>query len=295
MDSVGSGDIDGFGRNLLNVLGVNTIQAAMAALSTRCNGTGKPNFSGLALGDYIDGIDLSAIPAENSGTAGQPWNDTYKNNRIVIAGFNTYKGMGDAENAKNHILFTFRDIPLNKCMNSSNDNTGGYRESELRAFLEGMYGNGTGDKSGVTTAAFMNALKAQIGNYLYSIRKLHSTKSSNVWSTYTVWLPSEIEVFGVPCYGDEGVYMPAITSPTIAARVGGITPIQIPLYQKSFVYRTKRYNGSKQLWWLQTPYSSAAGFFAYVNYNGYSNNLTAASVGGCAPDSVKCNMVDRYG
>jgi hypothetical protein len=50
------------GRNLLTVLGVQSIQAAMDALSVRCNGTGTPNFRGLMIGDYIDGIDLSAIP-----------------------------------------------------------------------------------------------------------------------------------------------------------------------------------------------------------------------------------------
>jgi hypothetical protein len=53
----------------------------MAALRTLCNGTGVPDFSKLRIGDYLDGIDLSAIPAENGGTVGQAWNDMYKNNR----------------------------------------------------------------------------------------------------------------------------------------------------------------------------------------------------------------------
>jgi hypothetical protein len=41
------------GCNLLTVLGVQSIQAAMDALSVRCNGTGTPNFRGLMIGDYI--------------------------------------------------------------------------------------------------------------------------------------------------------------------------------------------------------------------------------------------------
>jgi hypothetical protein len=69
----------------------------MAALRARCNGTGVPDFSGLQIGDYLDGIDLSAIPAGNGGTAGQPWNNTYKNNRITLSAFNPYKGAGDTE------------------------------------------------------------------------------------------------------------------------------------------------------------------------------------------------------
>jgi hypothetical protein len=59
--------VDGMGRNLLSVLGIGSIQSAMAALRVRCNGTGVPNFRGLMIGDYIDGIDLSAISAENGG------------------------------------------------------------------------------------------------------------------------------------------------------------------------------------------------------------------------------------
>jgi hypothetical protein len=291
---LGGGDnlaemVEGYGRDLLEVLGVATIPEAFAEIRRRCNNsgeiddTGVPDFTGIRIGDYIDGIDLSAVPAENSGSAGQAWNDTYRNNRIVVSGFNTYKGMGDTENTKNHVLFTFRNCPLTKRMNASNDNAGGYAASELRAFLEGTNGNGTGDKSGVTTAAFMNALKAQIGDYLYTIRKYHSTKSASGWANYTVWLPSEIEMFGVPVYGDEGVYMAAITSPSIAARANGITPVHIPLYQKSYVYRVKRSNGSRQWHWLQTPYAAAASGFCNVSNYGIANYTSASSVGGCAP------------
>jgi hypothetical protein len=281
--------VEGYGRNLLEVLGVETIAEAMAEIHRRCNNSGEidatgiPDFRGICIGDYVDGIDLSAIPAENGGTAGQAWNDTYKNNRILVSGFNTYKNMGDTENSKNHILFTFRHIPIKKRVNSGNDNTGGYTASELRAFLEGTAGNGTGDKSSVTTAAFMNALKAQTGDYLYTIRKAHSTKSGSSWASYTVFPPSEIEVFGVPTYGDEGVYMAAITSPSIAARAGWITPIHIPLYQKAFVYRIKSYNGSRDWWWEQTHYAAAASSFCFVDNYGNSSNSNAGSVGGCAP------------
>jgi hypothetical protein len=118
----------------------------MAALRALCNGTGTPDFSKLQTGDYLDGIDLSAIPAENGGTAGQAWNNTYKNNRIVISAFNPYKGVGDTEVTKNHIRFDFANVPLLKRMNPSNDNIGGYRATEIRAFLEG-----------VTTAVFLRA------------------------------------------------------------------------------------------------------------------------------------------
>jgi hypothetical protein len=168
-------------------------------------------------------------------------------------------------------------------MNASNTNAGGYIASDLRAFLEGVNGNGTGDKSGVTTAAFMNALKAQIGEVLYTIRKLHSDKSGNAWADYTVFPPSELEVFGFPAYGSEGVYMPAITSPAIDARVGAVTSVQFPIFAQSYKYRIKRYNGSRYTWWLQTPYSQSAANFCYVNSNGNPSNNVASGVYGCAP------------
>jgi hypothetical protein len=287
--------VDGVGRDLRLVFGIVSTDPAvyipqiMAEIQRRCNNSsqidssGIPDFTGIEIGDYIDGLDLSAIPAENGGTAGQAWNNTYKNNRIVVSGFNTYKNMGSLTNTKNHVLFTFRNIPLKKRMNASNDNAGGYRASELRAFLEGTAGNGTGDMSGVTTAAFLNALKSKIGNYLYTVNKDHSTKSGSAWANYTVWPVSEIEMFGVPVFGDEGVYMVAITSPTIAARASQITPIHIPLYQKSYVYRVKLYNGSKDNHWLQTPYAAGATYFVCVYNTGMVNGNGASGVCGVAP------------
>jgi hypothetical protein len=278
------------GRNLLEVLGAATPAEAMAILHERCNNgvsaaNGEPDFSGLQIGDYIDGIDLSAIPAENGGDAGQVWDDTYKNNRIAISGFNTYLDAGDQGNGnvKNHILWTFENIPLRKKMNETHTNSGGYKASDLRVFLEGANGDGTGDKSGVTTAAFMNALKAQLGNYLYTIRKLHSIKSNNEWASYTVWTPSELEVFGCPHYGDEGVYLVADTATANATRAGSNTNVQFPIFASSYKHRIKRYNGARIWWWELTPYSGSATSFCDVNSTGNANSYLASSVGCCAP------------
>jgi hypothetical protein len=156
------------------------------------------------IGDYLDGLNLSAIHAENEDTVGQAWNAAYKNNRIVLSGFNTYKQTGDTEVTKNHLLFTFRNIPLKKRMNLTTDNTGGYAASEIRAFLEGTNGDGTGDYAGataVTTAAFLNALKAQIGDYILPVRRRLSIKpsseNSSAWLTCSLFLASEHEIFGV--------------------------------------------------------------------------------------------------
>jgi hypothetical protein len=268
--------VDGVGRNLLDVLGVGSIQAAMAALRTRCNGTGTPNFRGLMIGDYLDGLDLSAIPDENDGTAGQAWNASYLNNRIVLSGFNTYKGSGDTMVAKNHLLFTFRNIPLRKRMNPTNDNIGGYAATELRAFLEGVNGDGTGNYAGstsVTTAAFLNALKAQIGDYILPVRRMLSTRPSSgsdmAWRTCSLFLPSEHEIFGGSAWGDPS-YDDGLK-------------VQFPIYQKAATYRCKKYNESRNWYWECSPTPGSEAYFCYVYTGSFAHYGGASTVGGCAP------------
>jgi hypothetical protein len=268
--------VDGMGRDLLKALGVSTIAQAMAALRTRCNGTGLPDFSGLMVGDYLDGIDLSAIPAENDGTPGQIWIANYRNNRIVLSGFNTYKQTGDAETSKNHLLFTFRNIPLKKRMNPTNDNTGGYAASEIRAFLEGANGDGTGDYAGtttVTTGAFLNALKAQIGDYILPVRRLLSLRPSSggtyAWLTCSLFLPSEHEIFGESACGDPS-YDDGLK-------------VQFPIYQKASTYRCKRYNGNRDWYWECSPRYTSGADFARVHINSVASYNLASAVGGCAP------------
>jgi hypothetical protein len=78
----------------------------------------------------------------------------------VISAFNPYKGVGDTEVTKNHVRFEFANVPMRKRMNPSNDNMGGYPTTEIRTFLEEVNGDGSGGKDGVTTAAFLNALRA---------------------------------------------------------------------------------------------------------------------------------------
>jgi hypothetical protein len=263
------------GRDLMSVLGVSTIAQAMAALRALCNGTGTPDFSKLMVGDYLDGIDLSAVPAENGGTAGQAWNNTYKNNRVVISAFNPYKGVGDTEVTKNHIRFDFANVPLRKRMNPANDNTGGYKATELRAFLEGVNGDGTGDYAGattVTTGAFLNALKGQIGSYILPVRRLLSIKPATegwAWMTCSLWLPGENEVFGANAWGESGY--------------GDGQKLHIPLYRDSYAYRIKRNNGSRDWWWLSSPYSASAAYLCYATIIGYASTAAASAVGGCAP------------
>jgi hypothetical protein len=272
--------VDGLGRNLLEVLGVSTIPEAMAELRRRCNNNGEidstkiPDFRGLMIGDYLDGIDFSGITPPTSAQApnGGPavWNDTYKNNRLVIAGFNTYKQAGDTENTDNHVLFVFRDVLWQQRQRSTNDNAGGYTNSasEIRAYLEGANGDGNGTFAIKLEECLNGGVLPPGGKYLYTIRKYNSTKNAAAWNSFTVFLPTEIEVFGVQALGDE-------LSPDYAQ-----LNVHFPLYQKSTAYRCKRYNGARAWHWLSTPRSSNSTHFCYVSYNGYAGNSLASITGG---------------
>jgi hypothetical protein len=154
-------------------------------------------------------------------------------------------------------------------MNSSDVSAGGYAATEVRAFLEGVNGDGTGDKSGVTTAAFLKALKGQIGDHILPVSRLLSTKAHWGWLTCSLWLPSENEIFGVSAWGEAGY--------------GDGQNLHIPLYRDSYAYRIKRYNGSRDMYWLNTPHSGSAVNFCGSNGNGQVNYGAASSVYGCAP------------
>ena len=277
-----SGYIPGKGRNLLTVLGVSNIAQAMAALRTLCNGAGTPDFSKLQIGDYLDGIDLSGIAASVANTAGQAWNATYKNNRIVISAFNPYKGVGDTEVTTNHIQFDFANVPLRARMNPSNINAGGYHVSEMRVFLDGLNGDGTGDfaypsqapENPVVAGAFLAALTAQIGDYIIPVRKLLDESifegtQTWAWRTYRLFLHSENDVFGANAWGRAGY--------------GDGQKLHAPLYRDSYAHRIKRYNGSRDWWWLNSPYSGSAAYFCHASDNGLASTGYASAVGGCAP------------
>jgi hypothetical protein len=244
------------GRNLLTVLGVTTVAEAMEVLHERCNGEGVADFSGLMIGDYLD------LPSLTVDGTTYTWNATYQNLRIVISGFNHYIHCGDTENTKNHILWTFKNVVLQRQMNSSDTNTGGYNASAMKTYLDGVFALGLGSALGSS-------------DYLYTISRAISKKGSTEWVRNTVFLPTEVEVFGVATYGDD--------------QNAWNTNIQYPIYRDSSYYRCKKYNGSRAWWWEATPDASNSTDFCDVGRSGYSNGSNASnSNGGVAPAFCTC-------
>ena len=244
------------GRNLLTVLGVTTVAEAMEVLHERCNGKGVADFSGLMIGDYLD------LPSLTVGGTTYTWNATYQNLRIVISGFNHYIHCGDTENTKNHILWTFKNVVLQRQMNSSDTNTGGYNASAMKTYLDGVFALGLGSALGSR-------------DYLYTIRRAISKKVYTEWVRNTVFLPTEVEVFGVATYGDD--------------QNEWNSNIQYPIYRDSSYYRCKKYNGSRAWWWEATPHASNSTDFCNVSHSGKSGASTASySSGGVAPAFCTC-------
>jgi hypothetical protein len=230
--------------DLLTVLGVSSISAAISALRTRCTNN---NFSNLALGMYLDLPNFTV-----NGT-------NYSTQRIVIAGFNTFKNI-NGYNAANHIVFAFKNIVGLHTMNLSDTNTGGYPATSMRTFLEdGDFG-------------FLAGIINSIGNYVYSVNRLISTKGAFSWNSNKVWLPTENEVFGSIIYSE----------PNASSSSYSYMPI-IPLYNSFPAYRKKTRDGSTYYWWLASPNASYSHYFCFVYTSGMPNLNSASSSYGVSP------------
>jgi len=253
--------VEDAGRNLLDVLGVGTIPDAMETLRQRC---ASADFSDIEIGDYIDGLSLNGIHTlPPDGTAPQAWNNTYKNNRIVVAGFNTF---GSANNARNYVVFVFRNIICTSKINFANNNMSGYNASDLKVWMGTAY-NISGDYNFGVFASKLNA--ALGGGYLHKVSRICSNKEGETGLHASVFLPTEIEMFGYQTFGDE------------LSRSGA--NVQIPLYAKSAVYRKKKFNGVPISCWLQTPRQSNSTEFCAVGDDASIVTAAADAVYGISP------------
>jgi hypothetical protein len=238
-------------RNLLTVLGVNSITEVMTELRRQCNGIDTPDFSGLRIGDYLD------LPSLTVADTVYSWNDTYQNLRLVLSGFNVYKGYGSPENTKNHILFTFKNCPLTRAIHSSSSNTGGYNSTTMKTFLDVDF------KAGLIAALG--------GDFTYSVMRYMSGKGTSGSCTASVFLPTlhEVSGYGFTTYSDDWDAWANLR--------------QYPIFRSSAEYLIKRYNGARQWWWVATPYSGDTASFCAVHSTGTISVSSASSVGGVAP------------
>ncbi len=227
------------GRNLVTVLGAANAAAAFAALRTRAD---AGNFDGLRLGDYIDvpsmTIDGSAISNSNQRL------------RFEIAGFDTYLNVGDTPVTSHHILMISKNCVLQKAMNSTATNAGGYAASELKAYLNDQVKTGLVNAIGITPK---------------TVHRLLDNKTDWAWLAETVFLPTEVEVFGHQAWSNNKGYSTG-------------SSVQWPLFAAHPQMRIANWNGSRWWWWEASPYTGdsarfcGCGSYGYAYYNSASNS-----------------------
>jgi hypothetical protein len=99
---------------------------------------------------------------------------------------------------------------------------------------------------------------------------IHSKKGSWEWNNYTVFFPTELEVFGYKTFGGDSNWYN--------------TDVQYPIYAKSIVYRSKRYNGAQTWWWKSEPLASDPTSFCSMSHTGHAANSYASNAaGGVSP------------
>ena len=224
------------GRDLIAVLGVANAAAAFAALRTRAD---AGNFNGLRLGDYIDvssmTIDGSAISNSNQRL------------RFEIAGFDTYLNVGDAPTTSHHILMISKNCVLQKAMNSTATNAGGYAASELCAYLNNQVKTGLVNAIGITPK---------------TVHRLLDTKGNWGWLAETVFIPSEVEVFGHQAWSNDKGYSSG-------------TSVQWPLFSEFPQRRIASLNGSRWWWWEASPRTDDSAGFCHCHSVGGANDTSA--------------------
>ena len=242
--------------NLLDLLGIRAVHSDSPATQAESlqvipklkEWYAQHRFDGLKLCAYIDFASITVDGVTYT------WNANYKNLRIMIMGFNTLLHCGNVEVVKPHIIMQFRNCVLEKRMNATDTNTGGYPSAELRDWLNDKFAEG---------------LKTVLGNYLLEIPRLYSTKGSWGWYKDKVFLPTEAEVWGTQVWGE---------------KTWNGFQAQWPVYRDSSVYKVKQLNGSRKGWWEATPSDENASCFCLCYYFGNAYySIAAGWAGGISP------------
>lgn len=236
------------------------------------------NYAGMHVNDYI------SITCSNGYVL-----------KAQIAGINTYTGYGDQQ-VGNHIDFICKELwddphVMNKVhYNNGNANSlSPFRASDLNYWLNSMSGtvpNSISDSSvttevDYTTDGVLYYLPDKLKNQIvpkkimlpnrYTAGQVLTNDNSWTWqSTGKLWIPSEIEVYGVPCWGNSGYGM------------GGF--VQYPIFIGNMNRVKKRCsNNDRYAWWLLSAYAGSSTGFTYVNGYGCAASTSAAHTSIAAP------------
>ena len=147
-----------------------------------------------------------------------------------------------------HIVMISKNCVLPKAMNSTNTNAGGYAASELCAYLNNQVKTGLVNAIGITPK---------------TVHRLLDNKTDWAYLAETVFIPTEVEVFGHQAWSNNKGYSTG-------------TSVQWPLFSEFPQKRIANWNGSRWWWWEASPRTDDSANFCACDDNG---NATCYSAG----------------
>ncbi|GHV76377.1 hypothetical protein AGMMS49942_11980 [Spirochaetia bacterium] len=226
----------------------------------------------IALGDYIDlpALTVTGYPTDTTADGSINATDqaigTGRLLRLIVVGINTYSGInGNGTNP--HVVFQFQNLAGQHRMNpSSIGSVGGYKDSEMRAYLIGNF------LPGLINAGVPSKVLWAPNRKVWNGDKSGVTFPNNpTVDTITdlLWLPTEGEM---------------TTSSTIASlKEYAAGQVTLPYYNTSTSRNKRIIGGGSQDYWLASPASLANNRFCYVTSSSSIGYNSAASGYYCAP------------
>ncbi len=168
---------------------------------------------------------------------------------LQIAGFN-HDTYSDGVTAP--VTFVMKNcLNTEAPMNSDNTNSGGYPASAMKTWVEtNIYNKLPSD------------LKAIVSPVKKKCYTTYNQASSLSEANYNVWLLAEAEVFD-----------------SVTQTIGNGEGTKYPIFTDN-TSRVKKANGSADIWWLRSAYSSNSTYFVCVYLDGHASYNTAWSAGG---------------
>jgi hypothetical protein len=290
--------------------GTGAVTAAFNEAHNFVSSGGLVSASGkIELGDYIDlegGLSVAAYGSGNhtGGFTIRPgagkdqalqtftvasnakYNPGYRGAllRLIVVGINSFHSNGTyvappENNDKQHLVFQFQNIPVSRRMNPAATSSGGYKGSEMRAYLTGNFL--TGLKNAGVPESVLWAPK----------RYVAQGPSGSACDTIEdkLWLTTEREIFGFDnsTYAFEG-YTYGPYSNASAEKAKNQARLQYYTSTNSRIKYTHdgvNSDGSSNFgyYWNASPWNGDTSSFCVVYIYGYANRYNPADATGCAP------------
>ena len=217
---------------------------------------------------------------------GETTNGTYKEYTVRVANNTTPPECNDSNFSQTACGFVveFVDIVEKRRMNESFTNVGGWRDSEMRKYLNGDTDDHMtyNDANNGQTATFFSKLPKELRDAIIDITVISghgsTTGETNFPSTDKIYLLSAHEVW------EDG------TSNQVSSKDTAWDKTRQLDYYKNLGVTTSNYsgaikmnNGSNSYWWLRAPNSASDGSFLTVTNSGYWDRYNARSTYGFAP------------